>query len=113
MRVELSGFEAKWHPGTQKAKSFQSRLRLFGKNMDREVAIEMNRPFRYKDFTFYQMGYSEQEGGGHSSTLAIVKNPLRYLPYIASLIIVAGLFLHFFVKMWFELSRIRGSHREK
>lgn len=113
VRIELTGFEATWHPGTQKAKSFQSRLRLFGKNMDREVAIEMNRPFRYKDFTFYQMGYSKQEGGGYSSTLAIVKNPLRYLPYIASLIIVTGLFIHFFVKMWFELSRVRGGRRDQ
>ncbi len=107
MRIELTRFEVQWHPGTDNAKSFRSRLRLFGKNLDREVSIEMNRPFRYGDITFYQSGYMEQEGG-YSSTLAIVKNPLRYLPHVASFIIITGLFLHFFVKMCHEISSIRG-----
>lgn len=98
-KVTLLKFSAAWHPGTDKAKSFESRLRVLGKNVDREVVVEMNRPFRYKSYTFYQMGYSEQDGG-YTTTLAVVKNPLRYMPYIASLIIVAGLFLHFIVKMW-------------
>lgn len=112
MRITLSRFEAQWHPGTDKAKSFKTRLRLFGKHLDREVSIEMNRPFRYESFTFYQMGYSGEKGN-YSSTLAIVKNPLRYMPYVSSLIIVIGLFLHFIVKMWFELLKIRGTRREK
>ena len=112
MRITLSRFEVQWHPGTSKAKSFKTRLRLFAKHLDREVTIEMNRPFRYQSFTFYQMGYNGEEGN-YSSTLAIVKNPLRYMPYISSLIIVVGLFLHFFIKMWFELIRIRGTSREK
>jgi hypothetical protein len=111
MRVTLSRFDVEWHPGTTKPKSFKTRLRLLGKHLDREVTIEMNRPFRYESFTFYQMGYSGEKGN-YSSTLAIVKNPLRYMPYVASLIIVIGLFLHFFVKMWFELVKIRGANRE-
>ncbi|MBN1578314.1 MAG: cytochrome c biogenesis protein ResB [Chitinispirillaceae bacterium] len=110
VRITLSRFTAEWHPGTSKARSFQSRLRMLGKNIDREIVIEMNRPFRYRSFTFYQMGYAGQEGN-YSSTLAIVKNPLRYLPYIASLIIVTGLFFHFIVKMWYELSSIRRNRR--
>ncbi len=112
LRIQLIHFNAEWHPGTSKAKSFQSRLRIFGKNIDREIVIGMNRPFRYRSFTFYQMGYSEQNGS-NTSTLAIVKNPLRYLPYVASVIIVLGLFLHFFVKMWYELSSVRGNRRGK
>ena len=110
LHVSLSRFTVEWHPGTVKAKSFQSRLRLLGKNLDREVVIEMNRPFRYRSFTFYQMGYSGEEGS-YASTLAIVKNPLRYLPYIASCIIVAGLFFHFIMKMWYELSYVRRHGR--
>jgi len=98
LKVTLLKFSAAWHPGTSKAKSFESRLRVLGKNIDREVVVEMNRPFRYKSYTFYQMGYSEQDGG-YTTTLAVVKNPLRYMPYISSLIIVAGLFMHFIVKM--------------
>ena len=112
MRVTLSQFEAKWHPGTSKAKSFKTRLRLFAKNLDREVSIEMNRPFRYESFTFYQMGYSGEKGS-YSSTLAIVKNPFRYMPYVSSLIIVVGLLLHFLVKMWIELKKIRGTSNEQ
>jgi hypothetical protein len=111
MRIRLTNFRVQWHPGTSNAKSYQSRLRLFGKNIDREVVIEMNRPFRYKSFSFYQMGYSGEEGN-YSSTLAIVKNPFRYLPYVASIIIVVGLILHLIVKMWYEISATRGSHRD-
>ena len=110
MQIELTEFNVTWHPGTQKEKSFQTRLRLFGKNVDREVVIEMNRPFRYKSFTFYQMGYSGHDGN-YTSTLAIVKNPFRYLPYISSLIIVGGLLFHFLVKMVYEISAVKGRRR--
>ncbi|MBN1308223.1 MAG: cytochrome c biogenesis protein ResB [Chitinispirillaceae bacterium] len=110
LRITLTRFTVDWHPGTSKAKSFRSRLRILGKNIDREIVIEMNRPFRYRSFTFYQMGYGGGEGH-YSSTLAIVKNPLRYLPYVASLIIVIGLFFHFIVKMWYEISSLRRNRR--
>ncbi len=98
VRVVLTKFTAEWHPGTEKAKRFQSRLHVSGKDIDREAVIEMNRPFRYRSFTFYQMGYSGEEGN-YSSTLAIVKNPFRYIPYIASCIIVLGMLMHFIIKM--------------
>jgi hypothetical protein len=111
-QIRLNSFEAQWHPGTSKAKSFKSRVRVLGQNIDREVVIEMNRPFRFGTYTFYQMGYTGKEGN-YASTLAIVKNPLRYMPYIASLIVVIGMFLHFFVKMLSALSSTKGDQRDK
>ena len=111
LNIELRKFDVQWYPGTGKAKRFETRLRLLGPHVDREVVIEMNRPFRYRAFTFYQMGYSEQNGG-YASTLAVVKNPLRYLPYVASLVIVAGCFLYFIVKMVRHLSLLRAAARE-
>ena len=111
LTIALKKFTVEWHPGTSKAKRYESRLRVLGKNIDRDIVIEMNRPFRYRSFTFYQMGYSDQNGK-YASTLAIVKNPLRYLPYMASLIIVGGLILHFLVKMGRHLSLNRSNPRE-
>ncbi|MBN1757839.1 MAG: cytochrome c biogenesis protein ResB [Chitinispirillaceae bacterium] len=111
LKMELQKFSVEWHPGTRKPKRFETRLRLFGPNIDREVVVEMNRPYRYRSFTFYQMGYNEQNGR-YVSTLAVVKNPLRYLPYIASMVIVAGCFLYFLVKMIRHLSLLRETTRE-
>ena len=83
-----------------------------GKNIDRDVVIEMNRPLRFGTFTFYQMGYSGKPGD-YLSTIAIVKNPFKYMPYISSIIIVTGLFFHFLVKMWYTISSNGGVQRDE
>jgi hypothetical protein len=74
--------------------------------------VEMNRPFRYGAFTVYQMSYNGQPGN-YSTTLAIVKNPLRLMPYIASIVIVSGLFLHFLVKMVYSFAAIRKNRHDQ
>ncbi|MCX7725499.1 MAG: cytochrome c biogenesis protein ResB [Chitinispirillaceae bacterium] len=104
LRITLLKFNVEYYPNSKKAKSYQSRIRALGKNIDREVLIEMNRPFRYGQFTFYQMSYSESHGN-YASTFAVVKNPFRYMPYISSLIIAFGIFLHFIVKMIYALPK--------
>lgn len=110
--LTLQSFDVAWHPGTSKAKSFKSRLRVLGKNLDREVVVEMNRPFRFGAITVYQMSYNGQPGN-YSTTLAIVRNPLRLLPYIASIVIVAGLLMHFLVKMVYSFAAIRTTRHDK
>lgn len=112
LRMQLNRFEIQWHPGTTNARSYKSFLRVLGKNIDREVVVEMNRPFRYGAYTVYQMGYTGTENN-YATTLAIVRNPLRYMPYISSCIIVIGMFIHFFVKMWIVLYSKRGALRDK
>ena len=54
----------------------------------------MNKPFRYRQYTFYQSSYS-QSNDRQSSTLAVVENRGKWLPYVAGLLMALGLVLHF------------------
>lgn len=94
VQVELIKFTKEEHPGTQTAKSFKSRVRVTGPQLDREAVISMNRPFRYKSLTFYQSSYSMQNGR-MVSTLSVVENPVRFVPYLTGIIIMVGLMYHF------------------
>jgi len=62
------------------------------------VRIYMNNPLRYKDYTVYQASYDSDSVGRQSSTLAVVKNYARVLPYIACLLVFFGLALHFLIQ---------------
>jgi hypothetical protein len=98
LTITLINFVKEDYAGTQTARQFKSKIRVKGGGMDREVVISMNKPFRYKQFTFYQSSYS-QGGGRQSSTLAVVENRGKSLPYVAGILMAAGLILHFFVKL--------------
>jgi hypothetical protein len=98
LAITLIQFVKEDYAGTQTARQFKSKIRATGGGMDREVVISMNKPFRYRQFTFYQSSYS-QGGGRQSSTLAVVENRGKALPYVAGLFMAVGLILHFFVKL--------------
>lgn len=106
IQLKLIDFSKEDHPGTKTAKSFKSRIHVTGLKLDREVVISMNRPFRYKAFTFYQTGYS-MESGRESTTLSVVENPVRFVPYITGLIIMLGLFFHFIYKFMVDGLNLR------
>jgi hypothetical protein len=105
--VELLDFVLEKHPGTSNAKKIQSRIRVTGDDIDREVVVSMNRPFRYRSLTFYQTGFSEGNGP-RSSTLTVVENPVRFLPHAASAMIVIGLLFHFVVRFFRAAGAARG-----
>ncbi len=107
--VKLIDFKKDEYPGTSMAKSFESRVMINTSGLEREVVISMNKPFRHNDFTFYQSSYSQSEAG-ESSTLSVVKNPGRMLPYIASLIISLGMCVHFFLMLSKYANRLRRVH---
>lgn len=94
--LRLKEFTVEWHPNTEVAQSYKSLVEIMppggGK---REVLISMNKPLRYKDFTLYQASYSVDKWGRESSTLAVVENSGRMLPYFASFMTFGGLALHF------------------
>jgi hypothetical protein len=96
--ITLIKFVKEDYAGTQTARQFTSKIRAKGGGMDREAVISMNKPFRYRQFTFYQSSYS-QGGGRQSSTLAVVENRGKSLPYVAGILMAAGLILHFFAKL--------------
>jgi hypothetical protein len=96
--VTLIYFVKEDYAGTQMARQFKSTIRVSGSDINREVVVSMNKPFRYRQFTFYQSSYS-QNGPRESSTFAIVENRGKSLPYIAGLFMALGLILHFCVKL--------------
>lgn len=96
--LKLDDFKADFHTGTAMARSFESFVTITTGTLERQVRIYMNNPFRFKDYTVYQASYSVDKAGREYSTLAVVKNGARILPYVACLIVFAGLALHFLIR---------------
>ena len=92
--IELKDFTMERHPNTEMARSYKSLVNVLSHGVSREVLISMNEPLRHKNYTFYQASYSVDRSGYEHSTLAVVKNTGRLLPYIATFVTVAGLIVH-------------------
>ena len=67
----------------------------------------MNRPLRYRGYTFYQSSYAEDGRGGESSTFSVVRNSGRWLPYVASALLFLGLAGHFLAMLAAALKKPR------
>lgn len=93
--LKLMDFIMDKHPGTDTARSFKSQVVINPNEAWREKLISMNNPLRYKNYTFYQSSYSISDRGSESSTLAVVKNKGRVMPYISTFVTVFGLIVHF------------------
>ncbi len=94
--LKLKDFKKELYPDTQMARSYESLVEIIPSEGGgaREILISMNKPLRYKDFTLYQASYAVDKFGREMSTLAVVKNAGRLLPYISSLTTCFGLLLH-------------------
>jgi hypothetical protein len=57
----------------------------------------MNRPFRHKSLTFFQNGFITRNNF-NATTLFVVDNSFRFVPYLSGLIIITGLLLNFIGK---------------
>lgn len=95
VELTLLDFKKTFYPGSGIPKSFESRVEMKTPEFTRHALISMNRPLRYRDMTFYQSSYGET-GGRETSTLSVVKNSGRWLPYISSALIFLGLLIHYF-----------------
>jgi hypothetical protein len=82
------------YAGTDIPKNYSSRVRLMSPDRtgDREVLIYMNNPLRYGGLTFYQY---QMDAGHKESVLQVVRNPSWRLPYIACIMMAAGLVQQF------------------
>ena len=97
--IRLDHFKAEFHPGTEMAKSYESLVTITTGTLERQVRIYMNNPLRYKDYTVYQASYDTNTSTGkQESTLAVVKNYARVLPYIGCFFVFFGLALHFLIQ---------------
>lgn len=96
--IKLLDFEKNVHPGTNMPKSFKSDVVLEDQGIEWQSRIEMNKPLRYKGYTFYQSSYVQGEGE-EVTVLAVVKNIGRLFPYISSIVMCIGLLIHLWFKM--------------
>jgi hypothetical protein len=96
--ITLKDFTAQFHPGTEVASKYQSLVEIEHDGLKREVLIYMNEPLRFREYAFYQASYSIDSMGREFSTLAVVRNHGRMLPYIASMLTAFGLALHFLLQ---------------
>jgi hypothetical protein len=95
--IELLEFKREMHPGTNLAKSYESRVRIIDGEAKWESLISMNEPLRYKGYTFYQSSFL-QTPQGDISVLAAVWNVGRSFPYISGILMCLGLIVHLIVR---------------
>ena len=97
--LKLTDFIKNVHPGTDIPSSFESYADLKENDNSRPVKIWMNNPLRHGGYTFFQASYAQPQGAAEKSTFAVVTNPGRVMPYVSSLVVFAGLLLHFLIKL--------------
>lgn len=92
--VTLQKFTHERYPGTEIPKNFASKITLIDpeRSVNRDVLIYMNHPLRYRGETFYQAGFQK---GDTASILQVVHNPTFLAPYVACVIVAAGLLVQF------------------
>lgn len=96
--IALKDFVKDNYAGTEMARAYHSDVIIKDGAVQWPARIEMNKPLRYKGYTFFQSSF-EQAPGFEATILAVVKNKGRLFPYIATLIIAAGLLLHLVITL--------------
>jgi len=96
--ITLDKFKQDFHAGTDLAKSYQSLVTVTEGGKSWPALIEMNEPYRYRGYTFYQSSF-DLSGEKPYTILAVVENKGRIFPYIATLIIAFGLMLHLVLRV--------------
>ncbi|HXY60714.1 MAG TPA: cytochrome c biogenesis protein ResB [Chthoniobacterales bacterium] len=92
--VTLQKFTHEKYAGTEIPKNFASKVTLIDpeRNVSRDVLIYMNHPLRYRGETFYQAGFQQDDS---ATILQVVHNPSFLAPYVACVIVAAGLLVQF------------------
>lgn len=92
--LTLRKFTHERYIGTEIPKNFSSKVALLDpkRSENREVLIYMNHPLRYRGETYYQASF---ERGDAATILQVVNNPSFATPYIACIIVGAGLLFQF------------------
>lgn len=91
--LRLVEFTKKTYPGTEKASGYSSKILVVDNGLEWPATIEMNKPLRYKGYTFYQSSF-EQAQNSQTTILSVVENKGALFPYIGAIIMAAGLILH-------------------
>ncbi len=99
LKLKLLDFKKTMHAGSEIVKSFDSLVEIETGGSRRQAVISMNRPLRFREYTFYQSAYGADDGQGESSTFSVVRSAGRWLPYAASALLFIGLAVHFMGKL--------------
>jgi ABC-type transport system involved in cytochrome c biogenesis permease subunit len=93
--VKLIDFKKENYQGTQTAKNYESivQFRDDRNKIDVTVPIYMNNPLRYEGDTLYQADWDHETERG--TVLQVVTNTGWMIPYVACMIIAAGMVVHF------------------
>ena len=96
--LKLIDFRHDKYPGTEIPKNFSSRVQLHNPSTgeQREVLIYMNNPLRYGGATYYQASFDTDNQG---SILQVVRNPSWLTPYLACVLVSAGLVPQFLLHL--------------
>jgi len=114
-RVRLDDSRGEKHPGTGMAMIYESDVTVIGEkgNDERKFKIEMNKPLRYKDLTFYQTSWDDS-GPKVESGFTVKTNPSDQWPKYAIYACGIALFVHFIIKLFgFVSSSIARSKNEQ
>jgi hypothetical protein len=92
--VTLQKFTHERYAGTEIPKNFASKVTLIDpeRSVNRNVLVYMNHPLRYRGETYYQAGFEKDD---RTSILQVVRNPSFIAPYIACIVVAAGLLVQF------------------
>ena len=112
--VQLDKFHPDFHPGTSRAKNYQSDVTKIetlpdGGTIEEKIKIKMNEPLRYRGYTFFQSSYGQNLDGDYYSNLTVWRNPADHWPLYSLWIIGVGLFLHFGLKLGQHLNKASGT----
>ena len=92
--VTLQKFTHEKYAGTEIPRNFSSKVTLIDseRSVNRNALIYMNHPLRYRGETFYQAGFQPDDS---ATILQVVRNPSFIAPYVACVIVAAGLLVQF------------------
>ncbi len=93
--ITLKKFEFTTYEGSTTPKNFESfvQLRDPEQNVDVPLSTSMNNPIRYAGETIYQSSYDPNNL--KTTVLQVVSNAGWMIPYVACMIIAAGMLVHF------------------
>ena len=110
--VTLINFTFDRYEGTTKAKNYESEVRLQdpAQNLDVTLSAYMNNPIRYAGDTLYQQSFLRDE---RTTILQVISNAGWMIPYVACVIVGAGMAFHFGLGLWRFKSRQEDDARRR
>jgi hypothetical protein len=92
--LRLDRFERETYPGTNRPAMFASHVTLFDREagIEEERTISMNRPLRYRGYTFFQSGF-EMLGARNATVLSVSRDPGKWTVYAGFTLVCLGVVL--------------------